>query len=162
MSPHSRQLPRSDADVIELSLREPEAFAEVFCRHAPYVQQYAARRLGPGPAEDIVAETFLLAFRQRGRYDQGRPNALPWLYGIATHLIGSHSRAEVRQYRAFARTGADPVTELFTDRVDGVWEAMESLYPPDKKPIESWTSEPPPEVAANKVNELFLPDGPRR
>jgi RNA polymerase sigma factor (sigma-70 family) len=117
MSPHSRQLPRSDADVIELSLREPEEFAELFCRHAPDVQQYVARRLGPGPAEDIVAEAFLLAFRQRDRYDQERPNALPWLYGIATNLIGRHRRAEVRQYRAFARTGADPVTE-FTDRVD--------------------------------------------
>jgi RNA polymerase sigma factor (sigma-70 family) len=42
----------------------------------------------------------------------------PWLYGIATHLIGRHRRAEIRLYRAPARTGADPVTEPFTDRVD--------------------------------------------
>ena len=39
---------------------------------------------------------------------------------------------------------------------------MESLYPPDKKPIPAWTAEAPPEVAGNKVNELFLPDGPKR
>jgi RNA polymerase sigma factor (sigma-70 family) len=37
---------------------------------------------------------------------------------VCTNLIGRHRRAEIRQYRAFARTGADPVTEPFTDRVD--------------------------------------------
>jgi hypothetical protein len=41
---------------------------------------------------------------------------LPWLYGIATDLIGRHRRNEVRLYQAAARTRADPVTEPFTDR----------------------------------------------
>jgi len=76
------------------------------------------RRLGPDAADDVVAETFLLAFRQRDRYDLDRPDARPWLYGIATNLISRHRRAEIRQYRALARTGTDPVTEPFTDRVD--------------------------------------------
>jgi flavin-dependent dehydrogenase len=51
------------------------------------------------------------------------------------------------------------IGDLFTDRVDEVWGPMESLYPPDKQPIPPWTAEAPPEVAANKVNELFLPSG---
>jgi hypothetical protein len=46
--------------------------------------------------------------------------------------------------------------------VDAVWEPMESLYPPDKKPIPSWSAEAAPEDATHKVNELFLPDGPKR
>jgi flavin-dependent dehydrogenase len=54
------------------------------------------------------------------------------------------------------------IGDLFTDRVDAVWGPMESLYPPDKKQIPSWTAEAPPEVAANKVNELVLPSGPLR
>jgi flavin-dependent dehydrogenase len=54
------------------------------------------------------------------------------------------------------------IGDLFTDRVDAVWGPMESLYGPEKKPIPSWTAEAPPEVAANKVNELFLPAGSRR
>jgi len=107
-----------DAAVIQLSRREPEQFTLLFRRHAPHIQRYVARRLGPDAADDIVAETFLLAFRQRDRYDQDRPDARPWLYGIATNLIGRHRRAEVRLYRALARTGADPVVEPFTDRVD--------------------------------------------
>jgi flavin-dependent dehydrogenase len=54
------------------------------------------------------------------------------------------------------------IGDLFNDRVDEVWGPMESLYGPDKKPIPSWSAEAPPEVAANKVNELFLPDDVRR
>jgi flavin-dependent dehydrogenase len=54
------------------------------------------------------------------------------------------------------------IGDLFTERVDAVWEPMESLYPPDKRAIQSWTAEAPPEVAGNKVNELYLPDGPTR
>src|SRR6204780_1121057 len=107
-----------DATVIRLSRNEPERFTVLFRRHAPQLQRYVVRRLGPDAADDIVAETFLLAFRQRDRYDPERADARPWLYGIATNLIGRHRRAEIRQYRALARTGADPVMESFTDRVD--------------------------------------------
>jgi RNA polymerase sigma factor (sigma-70 family) len=107
-----------DAAVVQLSRYEPEHFTVLFRRHAPHIQRYAARRLGPDAAEDIVAETFLLAFRQRDSYDSGRPDARPWLYGIATNLISHHRRAEVRLYRALARTGVDPVMAAFTDQVD--------------------------------------------
>jgi RNA polymerase sigma factor (sigma-70 family) len=107
-----------DAAIIQLSRHEPEQFAILFRRHAPHIQRYVVRRLGPDDADDVVAETFLLAFRQRDGYDRARGDARPWLYGIATNLIGRHRRAEIRQYRAFARTGADPVTEPFTDQVD--------------------------------------------
>jgi len=51
------------------------------------------------------------------------------------------------------------IGDLFTDRVDEVWEPMESLYPPDKQPIPSWNAGASPDVAANKLNELFLPEG---
>jgi RNA polymerase sigma factor (sigma-70 family) len=108
----------TDAAVIQLSRHEPEQFTVVFRRHAPYIQRYVTRRLGRDSADDIVAETFLAAFRQRGSYDLSRADARPWLYGIATNIIGRHRLAETRQYRAVARTGADPVTESFTDQVD--------------------------------------------
>jgi DNA-directed RNA polymerase specialized sigma24 family protein len=108
----------SDAAVIQLSRAEPERFELLFRRHAPRIQRYVIRRLGADAADDIVAETFLLAFRQRTAYDLAREDALPWLYGIATHLVGRHRRAELRLYRALARTGTDPVLEPFTDQSD--------------------------------------------
>jgi flavin-dependent dehydrogenase len=54
------------------------------------------------------------------------------------------------------------IGDLFTDRVDEVWGPMESLYPPEKKGIPDWSDQAPPEVASNKTNELFLPEGPLR
>ena len=110
--------PEDDGSIIARSVRDPEQFATVFRRHAPDIHRYAVRRLGHGAADDVVAETFLTAFRLRSRYQRDRPDARPWLYGIATNLIGRHRRAEVRQYRALARTGLDPVTECFTERAD--------------------------------------------
>lgn len=53
------------------------------------------------------------------------------------------------------------IGDLFTDRADRPWKAMESLYPSDKQPIPPWTDAAPPDVAANKLNELFLPEGVR-
>ncbi|MDL4772888.1 MULTISPECIES: RNA polymerase sigma factor [Thermomonosporaceae] len=98
-------LPSSDAEEIERSWREPERFAVLFDRYGAQLHRYAARRLGDGEADDIVAETFLVAFRQRAGYDLGRAEALPWLYGIASNLIRRHRRAEVSRYRTFVRTG---------------------------------------------------------
>ncbi|TWP44287.1 RNA polymerase sigma factor [Lentzea tibetensis] len=89
----------TDAELIERSLRVPETFATIFDRHAPHIQRYLARRLGQQVADDLLAETFLAAFAKRGRYDLGRPDARPWLYGIATNLVGQHRREEVRRYR---------------------------------------------------------------
>jgi flavin-dependent dehydrogenase len=53
------------------------------------------------------------------------------------------------------------IGDLFTDRVDRVWRAMESLQPPDKKPIPTWDAGTPAEIATNKENELILPEGKR-
>lgn len=89
----------TDAAVIERSVRDPESFATIFDRHAPYIHRYLARRLGAGNADDLVAETFLAAFRCRERFDTAHPDARPWLYGIATNTISQHRRAEAREYR---------------------------------------------------------------
>lgn len=109
---------RDDADVIAQSLDEPELFAGLYDRHAPDIHRYAARRLGEGAADDITAETFLIAFRTRSRYDTAHRLARPWLYGIAANLIGKHRRTEVRALKALARTGHDPVAASWSDRSD--------------------------------------------
>jgi len=114
---HARPEP-ADAELIERSRRDPEQFAALFDRHALAISRYAARRLGAAAAEDIVAATFLAAFRQRGSYDLARPDARPWLYGIAANLIRRHARDEVRMLRALERSGIDPVAESFADLAD--------------------------------------------
>lgn len=53
------------------------------------------------------------------------------------------------------------IGDLFTDRVDKVWQPMEALYPPGKVAPAPWFAPASPEVAQTKVNELFLPEGHR-
>jgi RNA polymerase sigma-70 factor (ECF subfamily) len=110
---------RSDAGVVT---GPPEWFGELFERYAGQLYDYTARRVGRQAAEDVVAETFLVAFAARGRYDPAAESARPWLFGILTNLLRSQRRAEVRSWRALARAGGDPlgvarqVSEPFAER----------------------------------------------
>jgi hypothetical protein len=68
----------------------------------------------------------------------------------------------VREYPELRGTVTDLlIGDLFTNRVDKVWGPMETLYPPDKKPIPPWHAGLAPEAAGGKANELVLPDGLR-
>jgi RNA polymerase sigma-70 factor, ECF subfamily len=107
----------TDAEIIRRSAADPETFGRVFDRHATVIHRYLARRAGRTLADDLTAETFLVAFRSRSRYASEQPDALPWLYGIAANLLRGHQRTEVRMYRALARTGVDPALAGPDDRV---------------------------------------------
>lgn len=106
-----------DAHEVECSVHDPDRFTVVFDRYFTEIHGYAARRLGPDAADDIAADTFATAFRERRRFDAGRGMVRAWLYGIATNHIGRHRRREVRGYRAMARLGAEPDSENHADRV---------------------------------------------
>lgn len=96
----------SDGSVIERSWATPDAFAVIFDRYADDIHRYIARRLGSDTADDLMAETFVIAFQRRRRYDLSHAHARPWLYGIATNLIGRHRREEARRLRALSRVAA--------------------------------------------------------
>ena len=103
------RLALDDAAVIEASRTEPDRFASLFDRHAPHIHRYLARRVGAQAADDLVAETFLVAFGKRAGYDPRFRDARPWLYGIATNLAGQHRREEVRRFRLRQSAGPAPV-----------------------------------------------------
>jgi flavin-dependent dehydrogenase len=68
----------------------------------------------------------------------------------------------VRTYPELRGTVTDLlIGDLFTDRVDKVWEPLESLYPPDKQAIPTWKQGVPQDEAPEKANQLILPDTPR-
>ena len=106
----------SDAELVAASLRDPASFAALFDRHAQEIAQYVRARVGPDLAEDVTAETFLAAFRQRERYDVSRADARPWLYGIAVRQIGAHRRAEARYRKLIASALPDTDTHDFVER----------------------------------------------
>lgn len=105
----------TDGALIRRSLTEPSAFAEVFDRHFDVVHRFLARRVGAVIAGDLASETFTRAFEGRRRYRFERDDARPWLFGIATNLLRRQRRNEVRQLRAYARTGVDPVLDSLDD-----------------------------------------------
>jgi len=76
-------------------------FGQLFDRHARPPHRYLARRVGD-LADDLVGETFLVAFQTRAAYRPDRGTARAWLYGIATNLLRRHHRQEVRGLRAAA------------------------------------------------------------
>jgi len=83
----------------------------LFVRYGAAIHPYCASRVGQSAAEDVVAETFLLAHEHRHRFSTDLGTAQAWLYGIATNVLHRRRRDEVRAFRALARTGVDPFVE---------------------------------------------------
>lgn len=105
----------TDNEVIERSASEPGAFASLFDRHAPTIYRYAAQRIGDGGAEDVMSETFLVAFEKRADYDLTVVDARPWLLGIATRLMRKHVRLEARAFKGMV---ADVAARLAPDMIE--------------------------------------------
>jgi RNA polymerase sigma-70 factor, ECF subfamily len=110
-----------DSAVIKLSWDEPERFAAIFDRYFAKIHRYLARRVGVRAADDLAGDVFLAAFEQRKSFDVSRDAAGPWLYGIATNLVGTHHRQEKRWYAALARSRTGPAWQddesRMTDRL---------------------------------------------
>lgn len=111
-----------DSEAISASARAPAEFAIVFDRHFDAIHAYLQRRVGPDLADELAAQVFLVAFDSRARYDTSKPDARPWLFGIASNLLGRHRRHELRQLRAYSRSGVDPVLDAF----DGIEDRMDA------------------------------------
>lgn len=71
-----------------------ERFATLYAAHYGAVHAYGSRRVGPDAADEIAAETFLVAWR---RFDQLPAEALPWLYGVARNIVSRHRMKTGRQ-----------------------------------------------------------------
>jgi RNA polymerase sigma factor (sigma-70 family) len=93
----------TDSEIIRGSRADPRRFGELFDRHARSIHRYARARTNESTADDVVGETFLLAFERRETFDQTWSDAAPWLFGIATNLIRRHHRAEARSLRALEK-----------------------------------------------------------
>ena len=116
----------SDGEVIAASVSEPNDFEEIFDRHYESLRRFLGRRMVAHSAEDLAAETFVIAFANRERFDRSRPDAKPWLYGIAVNLMRRRYRTECRELQAYARTGVDPVLDEQSEadaRIDGARHA---------------------------------------
>jgi RNA polymerase sigma factor (sigma-70 family) len=130
----------SDSEVIAASLVDGEVFLAIFERHFSSIHGYLRRRLSRDPAEDLAADVFATAFARRASFDLARPDALPWLYGIATNLLRNHLRLEERELRVLAEAKMEslavdrgPLGALLGSSLEPVLaQALLALSPQDR------------------------------
>lgn len=96
------------------------AFGRVFDRHAPRLRRHAIRLVPtPSDADDVVAVTFLEAWRHRDRVRFVDDSLLPWLLVTATNTAHNTTRSSTRHRRFLARFPVDgpapDPAEHFTD-----------------------------------------------
>jgi RNA polymerase sigma-70 factor (ECF subfamily) len=90
---------QNDRDVIRASMSDPTAFGQIFDRHVGDITRFVTRRASAEAAEDLVAETFITAFRRRESFGAESLGARPWLYGIATNVLRHYFRGLDRRRR---------------------------------------------------------------
>jgi RNA polymerase sigma-70 factor, ECF subfamily len=89
-------------------------FSCLYEQHFPAVWAYAVSRVGRQAAEDVVSETFAVAWRRQTSIP---PDALPWLLRVARNVVFEAYRSETRQ-------------RLLETELRG-WAARERVVEPD-------------------------------
>lgn len=111
-------------------------FSGCWERDGPRVAAYARRQVAADDVQDMVAETFLHAWR---RWDAVPQPPIAWLIGTARKVIGNHRRAQGRRTALHDRlillgsaaVSAEDAGMLATDRVEAL-EALAAL-PDDQR-----------------------------
>jgi RNA polymerase sigma-70 factor (ECF subfamily) len=104
---------------------DPAAFGELVDRHHSDLYAFTRRRVAEQEAvEDVLADTFLVAWRRRAEIPDP---ALPWLYGVCLRTISTYRRSGRRRLRLRGRlssqpsaTGRDPA-DLYAARSEINW-----------------------------------------
>jgi RNA polymerase sigma-70 factor (ECF subfamily) len=114
--------------------RSQEAhFNGLYERYFDAVRAYAWRR-APGLADEIVAETFLVAWR---RLPEVPDDALPWLIGVARNVRSNLRRSDRRQDALAQRLAPEPTVEddplAAVDERDALRGALAGLSETDRE-----------------------------
>jgi RNA polymerase sigma factor (sigma-70 family) len=118
-----RQLERrSDAQLLLLTPKSPDAFDVLFLRHRDSLTSFVMHNVGNWDvAADLVSETFATAFEAAPRFDPKRGEARGWLFGIAKmKLLASYRRQGVE------REGRQKLGITIVGYTDEAWEEAES------------------------------------
>jgi RNA polymerase sigma-70 factor, ECF subfamily len=96
-------------------------FADVYKEHYASLERYAARRVPLDDVGDVVATTFLAAWR---RVDELPGEPLPWLYATARRVIANDRRSRARWEALIAKT-AEQTATADPDLVDRVCDVLQ-------------------------------------
>jgi RNA polymerase sigma-70 factor (ECF subfamily) len=105
-------------------------FEALYRAHCGSVRSFVHRRVRSAAADDVVADVFVLAWRQ---LDRAPGDELPWLLGIARGVLANRRRGEARQRalrdRLAASTvaGVQPAHEGFGGESEALMRALGGL-----------------------------------
>jgi RNA polymerase sigma factor (sigma-70 family) len=106
-----------------------DAFTTLYHRHAATVWRQAHHLTGSSAmAEDVLAATFLTAWRRRAEVRFTADSALPWLLAVAGNEARTEQRRSMRHQRLFRRLGAAPVVRDHSDSVAASVDGHRSLH----------------------------------
>lgn len=139
-----------------------EWLAVAYDEHAPALARYLSARVGPGLAEDLLSDVFLLALRRQHTFDRALGTPVAWLFGIATNILRQHRRREVRHFEFLATMhgqtagSGDETSEQAINAVDaaalarGLIPTLRGLDPVDRDILllTSWAGLTPVDIAA--------------
>jgi RNA polymerase sigma-70 factor (ECF subfamily) len=116
-----------------VQIDEERLFETHFRGYAGRVHAFALRRADAEAAQEVTAETFLIAWRRRTEMP---PDPLPWLYGIARRVLANERRTSNRRLSLAARIAAEPASPDVTgDGNHEVLQALASLRESDREAL---------------------------
>jgi DNA-directed RNA polymerase specialized sigma24 family protein len=83
-----------------------ERFRRLYEEHGDSVLRYARRRTSPETAEDVLAETFVVAWR---RLDRVPAEPRGWLIAVARRVLANQRRGDSRRAALIAKLAPPPV-----------------------------------------------------
>ncbi|HET6866969.1 MAG TPA: sigma factor-like helix-turn-helix DNA-binding protein [Solirubrobacteraceae bacterium] len=111
-------------------------FDALFAAHFAAVRAYVLRRRGAAPVDDVLSETFLVAWR---RLDAVPEDALPWLLGVARRVLANQRRGEARRAALIDRlsslTSRAHVAEPVGDVFGSLGDAIATLSAPEREAL---------------------------
>jgi RNA polymerase sigma-70 factor (ECF subfamily) len=126
-------------------------FERLFREHAGAVLAYALRRSDRETAQEIVAETFTVAWR---RLEDVPDLALPWLLGVARRTLANTRRSSERRQALALRLVREPAAAAPDEMVEveermSALAALQGLPPAEREAIElvAWEALSPEEAA---------------
>ena len=118
-----------------------DLFSAMYRAQYEAVMRYALRRTDPETARDVVADTFLIAWRRLDSVPPDPAQATPWLYGVARNVLANADRSQRRAERVAAKLGQERQADYGLDDVHAVLErarlerALAKLTPADQEAL---------------------------
>jgi RNA polymerase sigma factor (sigma-70 family) len=112
-------------------------FEDVYAANCAPILGYVLRRTdNPDDAADVIAETFLTAWRRIDAVPPGDQARL-WLYGVARRVLANHHRGERRRIAANDRLRVQLAARCqppeYTGELAEIADAFRSLPEPDRE-----------------------------